>query len=151
MDPSTNEYLEAKQEKANIDRQEFLKSVSSDERAKHETIDKVIKMMTEADIPFFLFPCIVSNLNKKKIGAWGWNSLWKYVTFDKYDRLTKESVHKIELFTSVMMHSLFLMIISSRPEKSEIFEDNFDYFMQQALSLIISYRKYFYDKTNEKE
>ena len=87
--PQNQEHLEAEQQETYRKREKFLASLDLKDRLKFEAVDKAVKVLTDADVDFFLFPQLnyIDFPNKKAV--WQWNSGPKNLAFDKDGKVEK--------------------------------------------------------------
>lgn len=85
------EQHEAEQLAANRERDEFIASLPKADQKKFEAVEKAVRLLVKADVPFYMFPQLPSFQYKGKQQVWQWNSLVAKAEFDKAGRVTEES------------------------------------------------------------
>jgi hypothetical protein len=85
------EHREAEQMEANRERDEFIATLSKTDQAKFAAVEKAVRLLVKADVPFYMFPQLPSLQFKGKQQIWQWNSLVAKVQYDKSGKPTKES------------------------------------------------------------
>lgn len=85
------EHREAEQMEANRDRDAFIATLPKSEQAKFVAVEKAVRLLVKAKVPFYLFPQLESLQFKGKQQIWQWNSLVASVKFDKSGKPTEES------------------------------------------------------------
>lgn len=75
--PLNQEHIEAKQDRADQYRRNFMNSLGLEDQNKFKVVDDACKILVDAGIVFYLFPFLPSAENPKVNSMWQWNSLDK--------------------------------------------------------------------------
>ena len=101
------EQREAEQDKVNRERDAFIESLPDDEKAKFKAVEKAVRILIKAEVPFYLFPRLDSLQFKGKKQIWQWNSLAALMKYDSNDKLTAESAKSNGEFHEAFFSFLF--------------------------------------------
>lgn len=85
------EHREAEQMEANRERDAFIANLPKSEQAKFVAVEKAVRLLVKANVPFYLFPQLESLQFKDKQQIWQWNSLVASVKYDEKGKPTEES------------------------------------------------------------
>lgn len=120
--PQNAEHFEANQMAVTKSLDIAIKNMSLEDRKKIEAVRQAVKILTDNDVIFYLFPYLNSTpdagFNNKPI-MWQWNSIMNYFKYDEKGHLSKDDVEFIHDVNGAIMYAILATFFRGmeKPEK----------------------------------
>lgn len=99
------EHLEAQQAELNATNDAFKATLTKEERAKYEAVGQAMRILTEAKVPAYLFPRLMSPLHDTSI-CYQYNNMMELTEFDSSGKQT-DSAKKFLWETHLSFYGTF--------------------------------------------
>ena len=131
--PQNQEHFEAHQEEMNQKKEELKETLPVVAQTQMEVVESCVRQLTEAKIPFYLFPETQGEQGYKVM--WQFNSLGELSEYDNSGKITEECQNRNAQYNFALLRQIFYIFMRDVDFSKSFEEDAYKYigFIQQVI------------------